>query len=91
MASGKRWTIVEVCADLGISRATLYRWRAAGLVPEGEHEYQAGGVAPAPRYRFPAKNRVVYTRAQLGHLRRVRDALATGVKVEHVAATLARQ
>lgn len=33
MASNKRLTVDEICADLEISRSTFYEWRAKGKAP----------------------------------------------------------
>jgi excisionase family DNA binding protein len=31
--AAERLTVVEVCAELGISRSTFYEWRAKGRAP----------------------------------------------------------
>ncbi|SDH66126.1 DNA binding domain-containing protein, excisionase family [Actinokineospora alba] len=33
MATAKRLTVDEICADLDISRSTFYEWRAKGKAP----------------------------------------------------------
>ena len=44
-------TIVEVCADLGISRRTVYEWRAKGRAPRVQHA--AERQPPRPPVRIP--------------------------------------
>jgi hypothetical protein len=45
----------EALAMLGISRATLHRMRAAGIIRDGIHSYRAGMGSRAPlRFNVPA-------------------------------------